>query len=398
MIIKDRYDRADIRQMNAVSVLNQLRQVGPLSRANIAARLGLTRATVSSIVADLLEANLIHETEYVVGSAGRPGLLLNLNPDSGSMIALDINLGQMSLVLTNVGRDTIWREMVAVDLEASAAQSLSAASALVERALKVSREHGLECLGVGVAWAGLVQRGDGELVYGPIFGWEHVSIRGDWEARFGVPVYVENEAHAGAIGAYHFGQSQGVSNLLYLSLGFGLAAGIFVDGVLLRGARGFAGQVGHTAYADNGVECSCGKKGCWVTEVGAGAFLRRLESAGVDDLPASDWLDVVLERIEGGDAAVLSALEEVAVHLGRGLASLVQTFNPELVVIGGRFGELFSFVESTVEAALRGATLPFVAEETRISFDRTEVNTSAQVGCLATVFDTTMRNPKRLKM
>ena len=87
MLTKQKYDRGDIRRMNAVSVLNQLRVGGAQSRANIAGELGLTRATVSSIVADLIEASLVNETEYVAGRAGRPGLLLNLNPNCGSMIA-----------------------------------------------------------------------------------------------------------------------------------------------------------------------------------------------------------------------------------------------------------------------------------------------------------------------
>jgi len=102
--VKQRYDRNDIRRLNAVSVLDTLRANGPISRAQIAATVGLTRATVSNIVAELLKASLVSETEYDEGKAGRPGLLLNLNPNSGFMIAVDIDLDRISVVLANVGQ------------------------------------------------------------------------------------------------------------------------------------------------------------------------------------------------------------------------------------------------------------------------------------------------------
>lgn len=395
MSIKQRYDRSDIRRMNAVSVLNQLRIHGSLSRAQIAARLGLTRATVSNIATDLLQASLISETEYDAGGAGRPGLLLNLNPDCGSMIAVGVDLDRISVVLANVGQAVLWRAELPIVAGAPADVSLDGAADLVEQALELSAEKGLRCFGLCVAWAGLVNRADGQLAYGPTFGWEHVPLKASWESRFGVPVYVENEAHAGALGVYHLGPYAGTRNLIYLSLGVGLAAGVFVDGVLLRGNEGFAGQVGHSYFADNGVECSCGKRGCWVTEIGVSAVRRKLEAAGVElvsDIESGvDWLDLVLRRAREGDAVVLDVLDEVGRQLGRGASRLVETFNPSILLIGGRLGPLMKLVEPVILEAMNVETLPYMAEPLGLVVSGS-LDDHLQ-GCLATVFDAIMNNP-----
>lgn len=395
MSTKQRYDRSDIRRLNVVSVLDQLRANGAMSRAKIATALGLTRATVSNIATDLLNASLIRETEYDQGDAGRPGLLLNLNPNSGSMIAVDIDVDRISVVLANVGMETLWREEMALPGSVGADQALSQVVDLVDQALELGRSMDLPCRGICVAWAGLVKREDGRLEYGPTSGWQHVPLKSDWESRFGVSVHVENEAHVGAIWAHHFGPRPGAQNLVYLSVGAGLASGVFVDGVLLRGKQGFAGQVGHTFFADNGVKCSCGKYGCWVTEIGAAAVQRKLLEAGVPVPDAGsgrdDWIAFAVERAEEGDAEVLQILSSVAAQLGSGLASLVQTVNPSIIVVGGRLAGLMTLVDSEIREALMAATLPYMAEDIQLVISQSEDDRLR--GCLALVFDQMMKHP-----
>jgi predicted NBD/HSP70 family sugar kinase len=392
---QQKYDRGDIRRLNAISVLNQLRAGGAMSRANIASELGLTRATVSSIVASLISASLILETEYVEGAAGRPGLLLELNANCGCMIALEIDLDRISLIVSNVGQKALWRKEVQLKVGASAKVVLSSAAKMVEQALKCGREHDLSCLGICVAWAGLVNCSDGELAYGPTSGWSHIPLKADWEARFEVPVTLENEAHAAAIGMHHFGPRPGVRNLIYLSLGVGLGAGVYVDGSLLRGKHGYSGQVGHSHFAENGITCSCGKQGCWVTEIGFAAVLRKLVEAGVE-LPQMgrsdlDALDQVYEMAKAGDALVLRVLNDVGRQIGQGAAPLVQTFNPSMVMFGGRMGKLMDLVGSSINEALLEQTLPYMAEDLEVVFR--ESDGDQLLGGLATVFDATMTSP-----
>ena len=395
MSAKQRYDRSDIRRLNAVNVLEQLRVPGVLSRAKIASNLGLTRATVSNIVAALIASGLVSETEYMVGGAGRPGLSLELNPRVGCMVAVEIDLDRISIVMADFGLGELLSQSVLVEPDSPAVEVLAAAASLVETAMVQATRSGLRCFGVCVAWAGLVRRDAGELAYGPTSGWRDVGVKAEWEARFKVPVFVENEAHAGALGVHHFGAMAGRRNVIYLSLGLGLAAGVFVDGVLLRGKQGFAGQVGHTAFVEGGAVCSCGKRGCWVSEVGGAAVRRKLAAAGVDLSESSestvDWLDSVQALAAVQDPRVLQVLQEVGAQLGAGLAQLVQTFNPSLVVLGGRLGGLMQPVQEVIEASLKSAVLPSMAEELELQINDGEADCLR--GGLATVFNAVMTNP-----
>jgi len=395
MLDKQKYDHRDIRRLNVVSVLNQLRVNGVQSRANIASKLGLTRATVSNIVAELIEGSLVHETEYDTKGAGRPGLLLNFNANFGCMLAVDLDLDLVSVVLANLGKDVIYRESIPLSVSASSEESLAIVSQLIDRALKVGKARNLDCFGICVACAGMVDWKLGQLAYGPTSHWENVRLKTLWESRFDVPVYVENEAHAGAIWAHHFGPRPGAKNLIYLSIGVGLAAGIFVDGVLLRGEQGFAGQVGHTFFAENQLRCSCGKFGCWVTEIGALAVRSKLVTEGVEmpkEMESSrDWVDGIYAQAKSGDERILNVLESVALQVGLGVSPLVQTVNPSVLIIGGRLGKLMSLVESSISEAVQRQTLSIMAESLQIVVS--DSGEDHLEGALATVVDALMLNP-----
>lgn len=393
MVKKERFDRSDIRKLNAISVLNQLRMNGELSRAQIANQLGLTRATVSSIVVDLIDSELVKETAYTEGVTGRPGLLLKMNPDCGSMIGVEIDIDRISVIVANLGQETIWHAEQGIEVGIRPEQCLGKAAEMVQIGLKKGEQRNLSCFGICLAWAGLVNREAGELSYGPTFGWEHVPLKATWEEKFGIPVYVENEAHAGAMGIFHFRRSAQQLNLIYLSIGYGLAAGVFTDGILLRGQHGYAGQVGHSSFADNKIACGCGKTGCWVTEVGARAVLRKLGDIGLK-LPQDDTMDIVSvieDMLQTGDARVKRVLEGVGRQIGRGLAPLVQTFDPSRVFIGGRLGRLLKHAEPAIRQGWREEVLPQMSDELEICVSDNPAD--QLMGCLATVFDAVMKNP-----
>jgi predicted NBD/HSP70 family sugar kinase len=394
-ITQQKFDRSDIRQLNTISVLNQLRRKGLLSRAQIAAELGLTRATVSKIALDLLDAAFLVETHFTEGGAGRPGMLLNLNAKYGCIVAVEIDLDRVSIAVADFSQKIFWREEKLLDTSVSAVESLKYIEGLIDEALAVGSEKMLSCLGIGVAWAGLVAHEEGRLVYGPSSGWKDIGLKGFWGDRFGVPVYVENEANAAAIGSHYTENSAQNSDLIYVSLGAGLAAGVISEGRLLRGHTGFAGQVGHVPFLDNGVTCSCGRKGCWVTEIGARAVLRKLANAGVD-IPAKpeqegDPLDMVLSQTNGGEPAVREVLSEVGQRFARGAAQLVQTFNPSSLVLGGRLGPMMKLVETEIQESLRILALPGMMED--FDFRVSDSGEDPLIGCLAIVHDAILNDP-----
>lgn len=394
MVKKKRYDRGDIRRLNAVSVLDQLRE-GSLSRARIAEQLGLTRATVSSIVTDLLKADLVKETDYLEGGTGRPGLQLELNHDAACVIALEIDLDRLSLVLANAGKEVVYRKDIPLPLGMPLEEGISLAEDLLSEAVEKGLDTYKRCFGICLAWAGLVNRSRGELAYGPSSGWENVPIKQRWEAKFGIPVFVENEAHTGAIGAHLSGQGKGKRNMIFLSLGVGLAAGIIVDGILLRGKQGFAGQVGHTHFTSNGIKCHCGKSGCWVTEIGASAIIRKLEQAGMrfseEEKSGTRWIERIEQAMQQQDPVVTEVLSGIGTQIGLGLTRLVHTFNPSMILIGGRLGKLFHPVEPAILSGLSSSALSHMTQPLKVQVS--ESDDDQLIGCMDTVIDSVMNNP-----
>jgi predicted NBD/HSP70 family sugar kinase len=393
------YDRHDLRRLNAVSVLQHLRARGPQSRARIAESLGLTRATVSNIATDLLAARLVREAKREDSGTGRPGVLIELNAACGCIVAVEIDLDRIAVVTADVGQNFLWRKDLSIFLETDPESCLAAAENLIAEGIEAGNREGLPCLGIGVAWAGLVNHQRGELTYGPISGWTQVGVKARWTKRFGLPVEVENEAHAGALAALHGEDGDGAGNLIYLSVGVGLAAGIIADGRRVLGRRGFAGQVGHTFFAENGQRCACGKEGCWVTEIGARAVGRKMADAGIT-LPGKnsaqrDWIAEAARLAAQGDPRVLEVLHGVGMQVGTGLAALVETFDPALVVIGGRLGTLFSYAEESILEGLRRHTLSSFASATRLQIRVSDVDRLA--GCVANVYTAVLNNPERAK-
>jgi predicted NBD/HSP70 family sugar kinase len=209
-------------------------------------------------------------------------------------------------------------------------------------------------VGVGAAVVGLTRRSDGFVLLAPNLGWRDVPLAAMLaeELALGVPVLAANEADLGALGEYRRGAHPGVEDLIYVSGEVGIGAGVIVAGTPLLGSAGYAGEAGHTLINPGGHACRCGAIGCWETEAGESALLRR---AGVPE--ETGRLDEVAERAEAGDETVLRALAEVGRWLGLGVGDLVNLFNPDLVVLGGLYQRLYRFLEDAVVAGAHERTL-----------------------------------------
>jgi predicted NBD/HSP70 family sugar kinase len=224
-----------------------------------------------------------------------------------------------------------------------------------------------------------------------------------WTQRFDLSVFVENEANAAALGEYYFGVARNVQNLIYLSAGVGLGGGIIIKGKLFRGSGGYAGEIGHMTVDPDGELCGCGKRGCWETVVGPRAIVRRVKEALEtniesqiralvdDDLSRID-MDVVVQAAQAGDTVARTALEQVGVQLGIGVANLVNAFNPEMVVLGGTLSLASPFLLPVIEKAIRehALALPCAGVEVAASAHGAD---ACVMGAVALVMDDILREP-----
>ncbi len=241
-----------VRTHNAAVVLHQLRLHAPLSRADLAKRIGLNRSTVSSIVTQLLGAGLIHETDPQRDKLGRPGLSLAINPLGGCAVGVEIEPTGVRVVLTDFMAKSIWRRSVQVDEGEPQDTYLHCAEEMVRQALLHAQVQGLRVLGIGVALPGLVDVNCGELRYAPSLRWHNIPFRSRWSKRFGLPILIENNANAAALGESYFGIGQDIPNFLYIGAGATMGGGIVMNGELFRGRGGFAGEMGHMTLDPQG--------------------------------------------------------------------------------------------------------------------------------------------------
>jgi predicted NBD/HSP70 family sugar kinase len=201
----------------------------------------------------------------------------------------------------------------------------------------------------------------------PNLGWRNVPLAAMLSAGLdlGVPVRAANDADLGALAEHRRGVRPGIGDLIYVSGEVGIGAGVIVGGKPLLGSAGYAGEAGHTLINPAGQECGCGAIGCWETEAGEAALLRR---AGLRDGTAT--LDEVAARAAAGDASTLRAIAEVGRWLGLGIGNLINLFNPDLIVLGGMYHRLFRHIEASVVEGARLRTLDAPGELAAIACSR----------------------------
>jgi glucokinase-like ROK family protein len=353
-------DQAWVRRMNRAFILETLRLQKTLSRARLAEETGLNPSTVSNIITELLQENLVHETDLVQAGTGRPGRLLELNPAGGCALGVEINVDYISVMMTDFSANVLWREQMSSSPEDGQTVILQRVVDLGKKAIEAGSQRNLRLLGIGVGVPGLVDIHSGMLRVAPNLHWFDVPVRDMLAGYFDSPVYVENEANAAALGEYYFGVARNVRNFIYLSAGIGLGSGIIIDGKLFRGQYGYAGEAGHMTLDKDGELCACGKRGCWETFVGPRAVERRVRQSlragnpsvlnemvqgNVDAIRFSDVVTAANKK----DPLALQVLIEVGQALGVGVANLVNLFNVELVVLGGAFSLASSIALPEVE-------------------------------------------------
>ncbi len=394
-------DQEKVRKINRSLVLNTLRLHSPVSRAQVADITGLTRGTVSNIVNVLIDDGLVCEDSLLDSKIGRPSILLGLRPDGGAVVGVEIGVDFISVLLTNFTAETLWKTRIQTTPSQTQTEIIGQTEQNIDMALSLARENGLRPLGIGVGLPGLVNVRQGTLVFAPNLHWENVPLRLIWNQRFRLPVYIENEANLAALGEYYFGVARNVDNFICLVSGIGLGGGIMIDGRLFRGGYGYGGEIGHIQRDLQGEQCGCGRFGCWETQIGPRAVLQRVrrEFQTHPDPPLLDacsgdpqklTFDVVIQLALNGDLICRRAIEEVAVHLGAGIADLVNIFNPDMVVIGGAFILGKDLMQSTIEKTiLSSALLPSTAGlQIRFSEHSTE---ACVLGAVSVVLDDILR-------
>jgi predicted NBD/HSP70 family sugar kinase len=335
-------------------VLEQLHVRGPASRSELTAVTRLNRSTVADLIAELAELALVEERAAVVAGPGRPSPVVHLRPEAAVALAVELVVDSIAVATVGLGGHVYNRVRVARPRDRFSPEETVQDVAKLAGPLLDSLPSPHRLCGVGAAVAGITRRADGFVHLAPNLGWRDVPLAAllSEELAIGAPVAVANEADLGALAEHRRGAPPGTDHLLYVSGEVGIGGGVIVDGKPLLGAAGYAGETGHMLVNPNGRACRCGATGCWETEAGELALLRRARVRG-----DASGVDTVAERATAGDVTAVRAIAEVGRWLGIGIGDLVNLFNPQLVVLGGLYERLFDRFAPSVQEGMRTRVL-----------------------------------------
>lgn len=356
-----------LRRDNTALVLRTLRDGGAASRAALAQRTGLAKATIGAIVSDLVAARAVRDHKPVAdaGRTGRPGRPVSLDGSHVVALGLEVNVDYLAAT----GLDLAGGVALSTQVSLAPGDADSAVVALHELArasLAALEAQERRVLGVTLAVPGQVDRATGYVVGAPNLHWHARDVGAELRPALGSRrLWVDNDANCAASGEASFGVARGVDHVLYLTGTVGIGAGLVVDGRVERGAHGLAGEVGHAPLGDPARACACGRTGCWETAVGLDALVRE---TGVR-LPAGSALDPVtvaalVADLAATDTAVAAGVERLSRSLATGLAVLASTLDPALIVLGGFFVPLGDRLLPVVRARLSEVSRTEVALST----------------------------------
>ena len=344
-----------LRAANQRAVLGLLAGEGPMSRADLVRASGLSRTTVSSLVAELIGTGQVAETDDRArphkGGSGRPPVLVRLTAPAGAVAGVDVGHGHVRVAVADRTGVVLAEDHALVDVDAHGAEVLDRTAATVRSLVGRSGLRIEELQAVGMCVPAPVDRRSSRIRTGIMPGWQGLLPGEELERRLGVAVHADNDANLGALAELHHGVARGRHDVVYLKIASGVGAGLVLGGRLHRGASGIAGEIGHVQVGEDGQVCRCGNRGCLETMVSAGRLLDLLHPAYDEVLT----LEAVLALDAEGDAGVRRVLSDAGRTVGRAVADLANSLNPELVVVGGTLGRSSSLVEGVRSAIDRYA-------------------------------------------
>lgn len=358
-------------QKTKLMVIQALRLKGAVSRIQLAAMTGLSRATISIVVTELAESGLVKETEVLQSTGGRPPIALQFCHNTHAVLGADYENQEWTIGAFDLIGNPIAKRKVRADRPDPEA----AIDCLIENIQQMIQSLDIRIVPLlGLGMPGLVDTDNGTILSASDIGWHHVEIGNIVSKRIGWPTVVLNRHRARGLAECRYGAGQEMSHMIYVGVGTGVAAGLFHNHKLISGALGGAGELmGHITIEPDGPLCPCGNSGCLQVlsaETAIELEYRRLVRAGVPSMLLSEThgdiqliqRDDICQAADQGDEAARSAVNEAAEYMGIALATMVNLFNPEAIILGGPIPRACkTYTETSAKVMRQRAMSPIAA-------------------------------------
>lgn len=355
-----------IRDQNLSLILRHLlHKTGQTSRAELIRTSNLSGTTISSLVNILLNCGFVHETGVGKSIGGRRPITIELNPTFSYSMGIDIGASHLSGTIIDLRGHPVVSQRIPFDVINHAQASFEKVNGMIAQLLAEANIQISELSGIGIAIpTPLTGENQDQMLAFYMPDWEGVQVLQELRYVGDLPVYLENDANAGAIAEKWWGIGKEFHSLAFIKLGIGVGSGLIINDEIYRGYAGSAGEIGHTTIEAAGRRCRCGNRGCMESYVGVPGILRDVrEKAG---LPAAQPLDIetVIANALAGDEVCKEVIQNAGNYLGIAIANLINLVNPGIIVLNGVLmdaGELFL---REVHASIKQRTLPIRAEKT----------------------------------
>ncbi|GJM40546.1 MAG: sugar kinase [Ardenticatenaceae bacterium] len=371
--------RQHTKHHNARLVLKTIYENGNVSRADLARATGLTRATVSNIVADYLENGIVAETGYGSSLGGKPPILLSMVPDARQLVCLDLGNEQFTGALVNL-RGQFEQQL---SLSVNGRTGEAALNLLYELVDQLLANVTNPVLGIALGSPGLIDTDTGLVKQSVNLDWHDLPLQQLLVDRYAFPVHIANDSHLAALAEYSYGKDTG--NLVLIKMGKGIGSGIVLNGRIFSGEGFGAGEIGHIRVVDHGDLCTCGNVGCLETVASIRAMLKQAELVAAQnpnsllsslrpsaDVPIS-W-NILHQASQQGDADARQIITQAGEYLGRTVANLVGILNVNRIVIAGNVAQTGDLFINAVESSMLQRVLPKLAQDTSVQYATVEPN------------------------
>ena len=386
---------SDLTEMNRSAIVRILQQREVCTRAEIAKMMGLTQASITKLVAYLIDMGIVSEVGIVKGNGNRRSIGLRLNAEKNLVLGVKFSRHVFAIGVFDISGKLYTQSETEFSLDENTGKVLTAMKDQIRKLL----DEYENVVAIGLALPGPYLRKEGRIaMVTRMPSWHNINFIDEFKNEFDKPVFIEQDANAGALAEWWFGDhGRPLSSLTYFLVGEGVGSGVVDHDSLLLGYQGIASEVGHISIDFNGSTCECGNKGCLELYCSTMALLKKAEK----ELPElfkekyenrSEAVARIVEAARKGNEKAVKVLQEIATYIGYGCVTLINAYDPEIIVIGDSVSQGDEFLLPTIKKIVEERTIPEVSSKVSIEISRLQVDPTLY-GAAAIATDRVLRKP-----
>jgi len=374
-----------LKELNKAAVLDLIRRNKRLSRKELADLTGLSPTACGCITRELIKDGYLHETGQGESTGGRKPVMLELKPNSYYAVGFDIGMNEIKMVIADITANILVQEEFKFSPGITADKVIELIGEKFFEVIKAEKLNFEKFIGCGLSIPGLLDRKTNKIIIAPNLSWNEVDLDSKVSKVLNMPVYIENEAMCSAICEHWIGKCSDKENFVCINIESGIGAGIFIGDSIYRGYSGSAGEIGHLIVKENGRLCGCGNRGCLETYASIRHMLEeineKIKNGYTSEIikPGTDamsWKQVV-EAAYQGEQLCIEVLNKGAEYVGFAVAYLINTLNPEAIVIGKCFTDFAPLVMDTLIKTVKEKALKYPVSKVKIYTSEFGMNSSA---------------------